>query len=121
MKCLYLEDLEGYTQEEIKEHLVKEYKADEHEVDKYDILIAYESVGGSSYDSSSWFLLQDKETGNIFESYGSFCSFHGFDGQFYPEETTVEYLKSAKFKLYTGYADSDGVNKQAVSAYIKNL
>ena len=92
------------------------------EVEKYEILIAYESVGSWGCDSSSWFLLKEKATGKLFETHGSHCSCYGFEGQFEPEETTVEYLQSDKFYFYCGgYDDNGEQNKEAVFQYLKYL
>lgn len=45
MKRLYLEDLDGLTQEEVYRHISYSYEVPIEEVQKYEILIAYESVG----------------------------------------------------------------------------
>lgn len=120
MNTLYLEDLAGLTEEEVKEHIVLCYEAAQQEVDRFDILIAYESVGSWDCDSSSFFLLKEKETGKLFTNYGLHCSCHGFEDQFQPEETTVEFLKSDKFYVPTGdYDESGGTNKKLVQAWIK--
>ena len=122
MENLYLEDLSDCSEDEVKKHIVSSYEADEKEVEKYEILIAYESVGSWGCDSSSWFLLKEKATGKLFETYGSHCSCYGFEGQFEPEETTVEYLQSDKFYLSCGgYDNSDGENEILVKEYLSKL
>ena len=122
MENLYLEDLSGCSEDEVKKHIVSSYEADEKEVEKYEILIAYESVGSWGCDSSSWFLLKEKATGKLFETYGSHCSCYGFEGQFEPEETTVEYLQSDNFCLSCGgYDNSDGENEILVKEYLSKL
>ena len=100
MKTLYLEDLADCTEEQIKEHFLGEYQADASEVKKYRVLIAWESVGDWGCDSSSWFLLKDKKTGKLYEVNGSHCSCYGFEGQFEPEETSIDYIKSEHFSFY---------------------
>ena len=45
MKTLYLADLAGWTEKEIKEHFVTEYKAPKELVEQFKVIIAYESVG----------------------------------------------------------------------------
>jgi len=107
MKRLYLEDLAGLPQSQVAEHISKEYEVPLSEVNKYKILIAYESVGSWGCDSSSWFLLQDRKTGKIYETHGGHCSCYGFEGQFEPEETNLEYLNSDKFYFSTGGYDDD--------------
>ena len=135
MKKIFLEDLKELTEEQIKEHIVNNYtgeqygegsEAEKEELRKklkgFHILIAYESVGSWGCDSSSFFLLKEKKTGKLFENHGSHCSCYGFEGQWKPEETTAEYLKSDKFYFYNGGYDSDEEgNKQKVLEYVKNL
>ena len=114
MKLLTLGYLHGYSESDIKDHIVSSYEATREEVDKYEILIAFEEVGPWGCDSSSFFLLQDKKTKNLFEVHASHCSCYGFEGQFKPEPTTVKYLLSDKFS--PGYS----CNKVEVSKFIKN-
>jgi len=141
MKKIFLEDLKGFTEEQIKEHIVEDYSgelsegryfAEEgNEVEKKElrkklkdfyVLIAYESVGSYGCDSSSFFLLKEKKTGKLFENHASHCSCYGFEGQWKPEETTIQYLKSDKFYFYSGGYDGDEEgNSQKVLDYIKNL
>lgn len=124
MKTLYLEDLQGKTETEIKKHLVEEYTAPKDEIKKYKIIIAYESVGRWGCDSSSFFLLQNKETEEYFEVHGSHCSCCGFEDQFSPERTTLRYLKSKRFdfsKLIGGYDNSPKSNIDAVHSFLKSL
>lgn len=119
---LHLEDLKDMTDEEVREHIRSEYETDSKEVERFDILIAYESVGNWGCDSSSFFLLKDRKTGQLYENNGSHCSCFGFEGQWKPEETTIEYLKSDKFYFYTGGYDGDEEgNKQKILDYVKAL
>ena len=64
MKRLYLEDLAGLTQEEVYRHISYSYEVPIEEVQKHEILIAYESVGSWGCDSSSWFCLKTKKMVN---------------------------------------------------------
>ena len=122
MEKLYLEDLSGLSEEEVKKHIVSSYGVEQEVVDKYEILVAYESVGSWGCDSSSWILLKEKSTGLLFETHGSHCSCHGFEEQFEPEETTVEYLQSDKFYLSCGgYDDNDKENERLVKEYLSEL
>ena len=122
MDNLYLEDLSGLSEEEVKKHIVSSYEVEQSEIDKYEILVAYESVGSWGCDSSSWILLKEKSTGLLFENHGSHCSCYGFEDQFEPEETTVEYLQSDKFYLCCGgYDDNGEENKRLVKEYLSNL
>lgn len=122
MNVLYLEDLEGLSENDIVEHLIIGYEAKREEIEKYNILIAYESVGSWGCDSSSFFLLQDKETKKLYEVHGSHCSCYGFEDQFKPEEATLEYLKSDHFSFYTGgYDDNEDKNRMQIKNYINTI
>lgn len=91
MKHLYLADMKELNEDEIKAHIADEYAGSKSgfgygepgdaekqalaEILKsYDIVVAYESVGSWGCDSSSWFLLRNKATGEYFEFSGSHCS-----------------------------------------------
>ena len=122
---LLLEDLKSMSEDEVRAHLMGEYEAPSDLVNKLDILIAYESVGSWGCDSSSFFLVKDKETGVLYEVHGSHCSCYGFEGQFTLEETSVDALKfrvkESKYGsvFYTGGYDRDEeTNYKAVNDYI---
>ena len=122
MKHLYLEDLSGLTQDEVKQHIASSYEYPLEKLEKYDILVAYESVGTWGCASSSWFLIKDKTTGELYETHGSHCYCYGFEGQFEPEHTTVEYLQSDKFYFCCGgYDYKEESNSQAVKDYLMSL
>jgi hypothetical protein len=121
---LLLEDLKGMSEAEVKTHLVNEYEAELGIVNDLEILIGYESVGSWGCDSSSFFLLRDKD-GKLFEVHGSHCSCYGFEGQFTLEETTIEALKFRINESYNhsvfytgGYDDHEKENIQAATDYI---
>lgn len=121
MRQLFLEDLAGYMDEEVRGHIENSYEVSREEVDKYDILIAYESVGSYGCDSSSYFLLKHKDSGVLYETFGSHCSCYGFEGQFQPEVTSIEYLRSDKFNFYNGGYDGDPEsNRQAITDYVQS-
>lgn len=119
---LALSDLVGYSEEQIVEHFVSSYEADEEFVRKFEVLIAYESVGCWGCDSSSWFLLREKASGKLFENHGSHCSCYGFEGQFAPSETSVKYLKSEHFHFYGGGYEDDYVGCESeIKKFIDGL
>jgi len=112
MEALLLADFEGMTVGEVEAYIIEEYRdydgydydrgkdqkildAAKDEIRKqlsqFDILIAYENLDG--YEATSFFLLRDITTEKLYEVHGGHCSCCGFEGQFKPEETTVEYLK----------------------------
>lgn len=124
---LLLEDLKELSEAEVKAHLIREYEANSDVLNDLDIVIGYESVGSWGCDSSSFFLLKDKD-GKLFEVHGSHCSCYGFEGQFTLEETSVDALKfrmkEGKFGsvFYTGGYDNDSdSNMKAVNDYIEKM
>lgn len=122
MTQLFLEDLAGYTDEKVRQHLMGEYEAKPEQLEEYRILIGYESVGSWGCDSSSYYLMQHVRTGELFEVRGSHCSCYGFEGQFTPEATSLEYLSSDKFYVSMGGYDSDEkANMEAIKAFVAKL
>jgi len=118
MKQLFLEDLANKNESEVLDHIASTFET-ERPVD-IELLIAYESVGSWGCDSSNWFLF--RKNGKLYENHGSHCSCYGFEGQWKPEETTIEYLKSDKFYVSTGGYDKDEEgNKQKVKDYLQQL
>ncbi len=95
---LTLGDLQGYTEKQIKEHIITHYNASPTELKNVKILIAYESVGPYGCDSSSFFLI--KIGRYYYENHASHCSCYGFEDQWKPEKTTMKYLQSDKFSFY---------------------
>lgn len=122
MKPLYLQDLKDLTEAELRQHIITEYEAKPEDLTPYEILIAYESVGSWGCDSSSFFLLRNKKTKKLYEVHGSHCSCYGFEGQWKPEETSMEYLESDKFYFSCGgYDDDDKIHRYQVKEYILKL
>lgn len=127
---LALADLKDLAEQEVKDHVATQYgqapcgEKDlriQKELEDFEILIAYESVGSHGCDSSSWFLLK-RNDGELFEFSGSHCSCYGFEEQYDLESTSVEYLKSDRFRFYTGgYDDESEENKKAIHDYIDSL
>lgn len=136
---LFLEDLSDMTEEEVKHHISEEYAGEDSgfyygspsDDDKkkvadylndYDIIVAYESVGSWGCDSASYFLIKNKTTGEFQEFSGSHCSCFGFEGQFEPESTDIEYLKSDRFNFYCGeYDENETENQKSVREFLKKL
>lgn len=119
---LALEDYSGDSPEKVRESVIPDFEITRAEIDKYQILIAYRSVGDYGCDSSAWFLLRDRESGALFEVHGSHCSCMGFEGQWKPEPTTREYLKSDKFSFSMGgYDNNINNNRDAAKKYIASL
>lgn len=130
---LFLADLGGKTEDEVREHIAENYRKDytpeqKHAlraaIDGFDVLVAYESVGDYGCDSASWFLLRDKRTGTLYENHAGHCSCYGFEGQWSPEEVTVEHILSDKFYMPVGGyddAESDERRNEVVDWVRKNL
>lgn len=89
-------DLYGMSPIEVKNHIISNYQVDPTHMDNWNILIADEECGPYGCDSSSFFLLENKTSKDreLYENHASHCSCYGFEGQFKPEKTTVEYLLS---------------------------
>lgn len=139
MKKLYLEDLKDFNLKQLKTHIANNYAGtvsgfdyenpSKEEISSlrktlndYNILIAYESVGSWGCDSSSFFLLEKKSSGRLFEVHGSHCSCYGFEGQWLIEKTTKKYLKSDKFYFSSGgYDENDKQNKREAIIFINKL
>lgn len=58
----------------------------------YDIQILIAINQQVSYEGSAYVLFQDLATNKLFEVHGSHCSCNGFEGQWAPEEVSIEYL-----------------------------
>lgn len=125
---LYLADLAALTEDQIKEHIAVEYSGSATAeylrgmLENYDIVVAYESVGSWGCDSSSWFLLREKNTGLFYETHGSHCSCYGFEDQFNLELAPIEYLTSDRFRFNTGGYDDNAIgNQQLVLEFLAKL
>lgn len=109
---LKLNYYENMSEEEIKQDIINSYYVDSSLVNKFEILIAY--VSEPDYEESSFFLLRDKETGELFENHAGHCSCYGFEGQFEPKATTLTYLKSEHFYAY-------GIDKEQLKEFFSQL
>ncbi len=132
---LFLADLDTMSEDEVKDHIASGYAGEgDHsateaeaaalraELNGFDVLVAYESVGSFGCDSSSYFLVRDKESGKLSEVRGGHCSCYGFEGQWDPEDVQLEYLLSDKFHMGTGgYDDEAQENKRKVVEFFKTL
>ena len=94
---LALADFATMTDAEIRQKISSDYSIELHDpkLDEFEILLAYQE--DESYESQSWFLLQDRASGDLYELHGSHCSCYGYEGQWTPEKTTIPYLQSAHF------------------------
>lgn len=137
MKKLFLEDLSKLSEQEVKQHIADDYAGKDSvfdcgeptdsektnllkELEGYEILIAYEHVGSWGCDSSSYFLM--KKGDKYYEFAGGHCSCYGFEGQYDPDEATVEYLNSDRFSFYCGgYDDNSDANEKSVREFVKAL
>jgi hypothetical protein len=86
----------GMSYDDVVIDIVDNYQIEKSIVDTYKIVVAMCEYG--DYDGSSYFLLIHRSTGKLYEVFGGHCSCYGFEGQFEPEETTVEYIFSEHYK-----------------------
>lgn len=115
-----LEDLKDYTDEQVYDHITSSYDVERSEVDKYDILLAYESVGSWGCDSSADLIMRRKSDGQLFFNTASHCSCYGFEEQFTPEETSVEQLEK-QWWTFGGYDENAEANERAIKDFISTL
>jgi hypothetical protein len=122
---LGVEDYDKSNPQTVLNDFKGEWQAEPSLVDRFEVLVAYQSVGSWGCDSNAWFLLREKSSGDLFEVSGSHCSCYGFEDQFQPDKTTLEYLKSDKFSFGLGGYDSTrnyregSTNVDTVRAWIK--
>jgi len=128
-KSIYIEGFNKYNEEEIKDEIITYFSYNDEELnnikeqlEKLNIIIAYESIGYNMCDSSGFILFKNIATKELFElHYGCDCN-EGFLGQFELEITSLEYLKSDKFNFYCGGYDSNKTeNQKIVKEFLKNL
>jgi hypothetical protein len=98
-----LNDYAGLTYSDLVDDVVNSYCVERQYLDNYNILVAM--VEGDGYEESSYFLLMEKSTGDLFEVHGSHCSCYGFEDQFCLEKTEMSYLLSDN--AYFGVNDAD--------------
>jgi hypothetical protein len=98
---MYLEQFKN------NEDIIREYGAPADALDGADVLLAWYGYGSYSGDSFVLF----KKDGKLFENHGGHCSCYGLEGQWEPEETTVEALARRKIDDYGSY--DGGADAQA--------
>lgn len=117
MTTLLLADLKDC--EKPLETIANEFKVHIEQLGIKKLLIGY--IGSWGYDSTAWILFTDLE-GNLKEVNGSHCSCYGFEGQWEPKDSSVEYLKSKHFSIYLGgYDDNADENMTTIKEYINTL
>ena len=133
---LFLADLKGYTQDEIREPVANEYAGEGsgfdygypsnkeqrtllEELRQHTFILVYESVGDYGCDSSSYFLMLNHKDGKYYEFSGSHCSCYGFEGQYDPVEAPLGYLLSDRFSIPCGgYDDECSENQNVAKTFI---
>jgi len=118
---IYLGTFETLKYDEIKQYIIDKYKAEESELNKYILLIAYETV--LQEDGLFYFLLKHKDNNRYYEACG-FCEDKiSFAMQFIPQEIKIEHLKSQTFSLFgNGKYDPNLMeNREKIVTLISNL
>ena len=140
---LALEDLKDYSEQQVLKYLAENYSGEKSGFDydeitnadiekanellkNMEVLVAYQSVGHWGCDSSAFYLLKDKNNGNLFEVHGSHCSCYGFEGQLQLEETNIEALKyrvknGGNVFYCGGYDENETENQKIVNSFIEAL
>ena len=77
--------------------LIRDFEMDKSELDGVDILFAYYSYENYSGEA---FVLFSRD-GKLYEVNGGHCSCYGLEGQWEPEETTVEAIEKRIDEDYT--------------------
>ncbi len=107
-------EFEGSSYEDVVENIHSQWgwDAPEGALDGFRILVAYDMQ--ESYEGAGWFLLIRESDGQLFEVHGSHCSCMGFEGQFSPEETSLDYVFSSRFYLPYTYGDDDDLKTKVI-------
>lgn len=115
MQTIFMHDFQS------NEDILREFEAPADVLDGATIYLAYYHVGNWGCDSSA-FVLFEKD-GKLYEQHGSHCSCHGLEGQWQPEETTIESLahraEKGSFGYPGGYDDEGYANES--KAVIEHL
>lgn len=121
MEQVFLADYAGWSDTQLRDHLASEWEADRSIIDKFDILLAYESVGDYGCDSSAFLILRGRKDGKLYEVHGGHCSCYGFEGQFEPEDTTAAVMAARGYISLGGYDGNASDNEATIRAFIAKL
>lgn len=113
MKNLFLGEYSGYSKNEVIEDISSNYDVERQIVEQYEILIAI--LNNYGYEEDSYLLML--KDGVLYENFGSHCSCYGFEGQFEPEETLVEYLLSENYN----HRDNSEIMDFLKSGILRNI
>ena len=80
------------------------------------INILFASYGADNYSGDAFVLFE--RDGNLFEVNGSHCSCYGLEGQFSPEETTIEALR---YRLINGKMGQDDYSGNEFASELKEF
>lgn len=87
----YINNWRCNSDEEGRKAMMKDFEITDTDLEGCEIIIA--SYTYQSYDGTAFILF--RKNGKLFEVNGSHCSCHGLEGQWEPEETTVDALRKA--------------------------
>lgn len=90
---------------EARADIAREFQIDESELEGYKILFAaykYEDYSGSA-------LVILSKDGKLFEVNGSHCSCMGLEGQWSPEETSLEVIRMRDLSYYGFEKDTESI------------
>lgn len=105
---IYIEEFKS------NEDIIREYEAPADALDGADVLLAWYGYGSYCGDS----LVIFRKDGKLYEVDGSHCSCFGLEGQWEPEETSVEAFVKKSF--YTG-CDGAAEMESELKKLIANL
>lgn len=94
---LALGDYSGMTEQQVRSDIKRYYEVTEEDIDRFIILVAYDDGHIYLLPVEAYLLLLDVKSNKLFENRASHCSCDGLQGQFEPEEITLEYIKSDIF------------------------
>lgn len=63
----------------------------------YHVLMVWHD--SETWSESAWMLIRRQYDNSLFEVHGSHCSCHGFEDQWEPESTNIQYLLSDQFTV----------------------
>jgi hypothetical protein len=95
-KCL-LGDYAGLTDSELLDLVVSDFKVDKAEYELYNILLAWRDSGTGYGHREVYFIVQSRDTGELYEITANCCSCDGLEGQWVPVRTSMAYLCSQNY------------------------